>query len=395
MASKHNSELPAEVSRGAEGVALRHSSSVSDGTVDRVHSRRPQGPWGQLLSDLNRLYRRHLSRRALSDAQVGMKTRRERRAVLERALKDLHRRGFELRKLKNLGAKHVQAIIAEWRARGLESSTLSTNFSHLRCLCRWVDKPELLQVIREINEAEPSLTRRRVATDRDRSEQGAGIDRAEILRAALQIDARFCCILALMGEFSLRMLEALLFRPHLAEDPPGCIHILWGTKGGRPRTLPLPLSPSQRAVLAWAKTFAKTSADSMVPQTWRVERYRRRVYRLCARVGLTKKKRGITSHSLRHGSLLRLYELLTAECAPARGGDLVSRDPEADLAARMLVALQAGHSRTSVTSAYLGPRRVTRSKPEDKPEEETDQDPNGEPKQEPGREPTCPDKLSR
>lgn len=154
--------------------------------------------------------------------------------MLERALKDLHRRSFELRKLKNLSAKHVHAIIAEWRARGLESSTLSTNFSHLRCLCRWVDKPELLQVIREINEAEPSLTRRRVATDRDRSEQGAGIDRAEILGAALQIDPRFCCVLALMGEFSLRMLEALLFRPHLAQDPPGCIHILWGTEC-RPR----------------------------------------------------------------------------------------------------------------------------------------------------------------
>lgn len=75
MSSKRNGELPTEVSRAAEGIALRYGSSVSESTIDRLRSRRPQGPWGQLLSDLNRLYRRHLSRRASSDAQVGMKTR--------------------------------------------------------------------------------------------------------------------------------------------------------------------------------------------------------------------------------------------------------------------------------------------------------------------------------
>jgi integrase len=161
-----------------------------------------------------------------------------------------------------------------------------------------------------------------------------------------------------MAELGLRLQEAMLFRPHMALDDVGCLRILWGTKGGRPRALPLPVSPTQRAVVEWAKTFAQTPAESMVPRGWRLERYRRRVYRLCARIGLTKRQQGATPHSLRHGALLRLYERLTGVAPPARGGDLVSHDPEADLAARILVALQAGHSRSSVSSAYLGPRRI-------------------------------------
>jgi len=358
------------VPSGARGAGSPPSASLSASQAVRTDTPRAarfrrgsQSAWGELLSDLNAHYRKYLSRRARSEAQVGAKTRRERRAVLELALKDLHCNGMELRKLKNLGAKHVRSIIAAWCGRGLLASTLATNISHLRTLCRWVGKPELIQVIDEIVASQPGLTRRRVATDRDRSEEGAGVDRGEVLAKAYEIDARFCCVLALIAEFGLRISEALTFRPHLAEDAAGCVRILWGTKGGRPRTLPLPLTPAQRAVLEWAKTFAETDAESMIPRGERLEVYRRRVYRLCAHVGLTKRQLGATPHSLRHGVLLRLYERLTGEAAPARGGTLGAHDAHADLAARVLVALQAGHSRPSVTSAYLGPRRVRRPGP--------------------------------
>ncbi len=64
---------------------------------------RRRGPLGQLYCDLNELYREHLPRRALRGGEVGMKTRRERRVVIDRALRDLHRRaGRKLHRLKNL-----------------------------------------------------------------------------------------------------------------------------------------------------------------------------------------------------------------------------------------------------------------------------------------------------
>ncbi|MFL6600770.1 MAG: integrase domain-containing protein [Steroidobacteraceae bacterium] len=325
--------------------------------------RRSQSAWGALMSDLNRHYRLHLSRRSRSAAQVGMKTQHERRIVIERALLDLHCDEYELRKLKNLRSKHVRAIIDKWRGRGLKASTLATNISHLRTLCRWIQKPELTRVIDGIIAAEPELTRRRVATDRDRSERGSGVELGDILARAFALDPRFCCQLALIAAFGLRALESWLFRPHLAEDAAGRVHILWGTKGGRPRTLPLPMTDEQRLALDWARSFAATDAESMIPRGWKLQQWRRRFYRLCARVGLTKRATGATPHSFRHGVLLDLYKRLTGSEAPARGGDLKARDPYADEAARALVAALAGHSRLSVSSAYLGSATLSRALP--------------------------------
>jgi integrase len=319
---------------------------------------RSQSAWGRLLSDLNALYRAHLRMRARGGAQVGAKTRRERRFVLERALRDLHGMGFELRRLKNFRGRHVRAILAEWKRRELAPATYATNVSHLRTLCRWIGKPELIRLIDEAMAQAPQLTQRRAATDRDRSLEGAGVDSDALLHRACELDLRFCCQLALIPAFGLRSLEAWLFRPHLALDDVGRVRIDWGTKGGRPRTLRLPASVEQRAVIEWAKTFALTPAESMIPRGWRIERWRGRYYRLCARVGLTKRGLGVTPHALRHGFLLAVYHRLTGCAAPARGGDLAARDPDADRAARRLVAEDAGHARLSISSAYLGPMRV-------------------------------------
>lgn len=86
--------------------------------------------------------------------------------------------------------------------------------------------------------------------------------------------------------------------------------------------------------------------------------------------GVDKKLSGVTPHSLRHGVLLDLYEYLTGRAAAARGGELASQDPATDRAARVLVAEYAGHSRASVSSAYLGSSRVMRRVPDARPEEQ-------------------------
>jgi site-specific recombinase XerC len=309
-----------------------------------------------MLSDLNALYRQHLFRRARRGGEVGSKTRRERRIVLERALRDLHSAGFELQRLKNLQAKHIRHVIEHWQARGLQSSSLASYCSHLRVLCRWLGKPQLILVLDGYVAARPRLTRRRTATDRDRSERAVGVDFPTLLNRALSLDQRFAAQLALIAAFGLRSQEAWLFRPHLAEHGRQ-VRVLWGTKGGRPRLLPLPLTPEQKAVLEWAKQFAATPAESMIPPGWSVQRWRWRYYRLCKKIGLTRRALAVTPHSLRHGVLLDLYEALTGSPAPARGGELAQTDPQADAAARQVVAENAGHSRPQVSSAYLGPVR--------------------------------------
>lgn len=349
---------PGVTAVGAQTVRRRGRRREHHGRPSRP---RPQSPRGQMFSDLNALYRIHLPCRASGAGQVGMKTRHERRAVIEKALRDLHEAGFELRRLKNLRAKHVRKLLERWRERALKASTLATYISHLRTLCAWLEKPQLIRLLDDYVAADPSVTRRRTAADRDRSERGAGTDVPHIFARALALDQRFACQLALIAAFGLRSQEAWLFRPHLAEGSHGEVHVSWGTKGGRPRVLPLPINREQKAVLEWAKTFAHRRAESMIPRDWKLQRWRYRYYHLCRRAGLTRRALAVTPHSLRHGVLLDIYEQVTGVAAPARGGALSQDDPAADRAARDLVAEYAGHSRRRVASAYLGPVRAPRA----------------------------------
>lgn len=332
----------------------QHATGSRGQARARRLARGRRSPLGQLFAELNELYRVHLARRALRGGDVGMKTRRERRVVIERALRDLHASGLELRRLKNLRAKHVRQILKDWRARSLQASTLSSYISHLRTLCAWLEKPQLIVLLDAYVAAEPEIVRRRTVTDVDRSEKAAGLTVREILDRALARDARFAAQLALIGAFALRAKEAWLFRPHLAIAEDGSLQVLWGTKGGRPRLLQITLTREHHAVLDWARTFAQTRSESMIPREWSLKRWRRHFYFLCEQIGLTRRALAVTPHSLRHGVLLDLYEWLTGVPAPARGGTLARDDPHADRAAREIIAAHAGHAERHISSAYLG-----------------------------------------
>lgn len=283
-----------------------------------------------------------------------MKTRRERRIVIESALRDLHAAGLKLRRLKNFRAKHVRRILSLWQARPFKTSTRSTYISHLRTLCTWLDKPQLVCLIDEFVAKHPHLVQRRTVADMDRSERGADVSIIDVMTRAVALDERFAAQLALIIAFGLRSMEAWLFRPHLALCSDGAVQVLWGTKGGRPRVLPIEITQAHRAVLVWAQRFSQTRSESMIPRGWTVQRWRRRYYRLCARLGLTRRQLGITPHAFRHGMLLDLYEWITQVPAAVRGGTLAQSDPTADRAARALVSAVAGHAEVHITSAYLG-----------------------------------------
>ncbi len=306
-----------------------------------------------LWSSLNELYRDQLDFRSTRSGRVGEKTKVERRIVIERALRDLVESGMELRRVTNLKRKHVYRILDAWRARGVQPSTLATYVSHLRTLCRWLGNPGLVNAINEHVMTDPSMTRRRLVTNCDRSERSAGMTRDEILRLAMRVDERFAAQLRLIMVFGLRSQEAWLLRPHLAEGEGGTVCIRWGSKNGRPRTLP-PMTIEQRAALDVAKTFAGSANESTIPRGWTMQRWRHRYYWLLRKLGLTRAQAGVTPHSLRHGVLLDQYEALTGVPSPARGGDLGKRDPFADRAARDAVAELGGHRRRSIASVYIG-----------------------------------------
>ena len=144
-----------------------------------------RGRLGQLLRELRVLFHRCASVAASRERSVSGKTRRERRVVMKRMLVDLYRGGYQLCHLDNFRAKHAVAILQRWTELGHASSTMATYVSHLRTFVAWLGKRELLPIIDRYCAEHPGLTRRRTATDRDKSERGAGVDYREIFRRAV------------------------------------------------------------------------------------------------------------------------------------------------------------------------------------------------------------------
>ncbi len=340
---------------GMQGFHPRHRAVTRHGDGYR-------GPLGKLLRELRGLIHIHGGTAAVSSRAVGGKTERERRVVLKAMLVNLYRGGYKLCSPKNFRSKHVRAILQNWRDRGHAASTMATYISHLRTFCAWIEKPQLIGVIEKFCAENPGVTRRSTATERDKSAKGAGVDFQEIFRLALEEDAWVACQLLLSALFGLRARESWLFRPHIVLCYMNTITITEGTKGGRPRTLPLQLTPEQKAAWEWAKTFPKTPSESMIPRGYTVKRWAAHYYWVCRKIGLSRRgKFSVTPHSLRHGVLLDLYEGLTGVSAPVRGGVAGAADRHEDRAAREVVAEFAGHSRASVTSAYIGSANRDRS----------------------------------
>lgn len=178
----------------------------------------------------------------------------------------------------------------------------------------------------------------------------------------MEEDKWVACQLLLIAVFGLRSREAWLFRPHLATNDAGQITITKGTKGGRPRTLPLRMTPEQSAALEEAKKLVQTPSESMIPRGYTLKQWDWHYYRVCRKIGLTREGYfKVTPHSLRHGVLLDIYEALTGVPAPVRGGSSGTLDRHEDRAAREIVAEFAGHSRPSVSAAYVGGVRRARS----------------------------------
>ena len=148
------------------------------------------------------------------------------------------------------------------------------------------------------------------------------------------------------------------------------------TKGGRPRTAErIFVGEKERAVIEWAQRLVVRRSGRMIPEGISQKVWSRRFYGWTAKLGLTRAKLAATPHGLRHERLQAIYEWLTGSATPVRGGDLPRIDLQADREARAIVAKFAGHSRPSITGAYIGgvrrPRRKAR-KPTRSSLDETD-----------------------
>lgn len=254
---------------------------------------------------------RHGRKRAHSDAMVGKKTLFDRRKCLYRFSRCLHKRGMKLRYLKNLRCDHIQALFDDFRERKLKPASNASYLSHLRRVCEWIGKPQLVRFIDEQVVLAPEFVARSSVAEQDKSLSAFGLDIQDVLTRARLINEHFACQLALMWALGLRAQEAWMFHPRIAETSDRTFVVYWGTKGSRPRKLPPVFGEQERAIVVWAASLTSSKAGWMIPDPFTLKRWRARFYRLTREVGLTRSHLGATPHALRHERLNAIYEWLT------------------------------------------------------------------------------------
>ncbi|MCL4682805.1 MAG: integrase domain-containing protein [Rhodocyclaceae bacterium] len=311
----------------------------------------------QLRDELERLIERH-NKRAYNRCGKAVRNcsyRSEvaRRATILLAFGELAQLGYRLRDPRNLADKHVRALARHWNEKGLSSQTIHGRFSVLRVFSGWIGKRGLVGDLPGYFPGKDM--RRQIAATRNHGWEANGVSPEELVRRARGIDERLALYLNLQHVFGLRAKEAIMLRPLRAITPDGGhLEVSDGTKGGRPRLVPID-SDERRAAIAWAREVASRTRSHCLRWpglTW--EQAQARFYRGLAKLGVTRRQLGVTSHGLRHGYAQQAYRVLTGQPSPVEGGALGRIDRERHRLAGMKVSALLGHGRVDVTGYYYG-----------------------------------------
>jgi integrase len=262
---------------------------------------------------------------------------------------------------RQLANRHIQVMVERWLERGLATATIHNYLSFLRTFGEWIGKPGMVQApVHYLGADSPQAHRKQVATQ-DLSWTAQGVAIEPLIAKVALIDVWAALQLELCYWFAMRPKEARHLRPHMAILPrevanprdaeafPECetfLRISFGTKGGRPRDVPI-VHDEQRELLDRAMAAVATGAYVGRPG-YTADQNRTRFYYVMRRCGITKSMLGIVPHGLRHQRANDTYEAESGTPSPVRGG---CAD---DVDARYRVARMLGHARVRAAAFYLG-----------------------------------------
>ena len=294
---------------------------------------------------------------------VSHKTRQERAQFLRRFFRDLRTKaGFKtVPDPRNLGQKHIRAMVQVWQQEHLAPATIQTYLSFLRGLAMWVGKHGFVRSPDHYGLSVEEYQRHEYAS-RDKGWSAHGVDIDTVIAQVCDHDSFVGASLRLIRAMGLRRKESVLFRPFESivpfestglppEDKSADRYARIKGKGGRVRHIPLD-SPERLAAVAFAQGVVSSQDAHMGNPAHDLRKNLRHFDYVLTKFGITVRERGVTAHGLRHEVLIGHYEALAGTAPPVRGNGVVA--PEVDRAARQAVALLAGHARPRAACAYLG-----------------------------------------
>ena len=300
-----------------------------------------------------------------SGKDVSYKSRKDRRDFMMMMVDIVHGADYRITHYKNFDSRHLKALIEHMDAKGYAAGTMQNKLTFTRMYLGWIGKDTMKDLIKGMLN-DPKQYKRTYSADRDRSWTPELYEKT-VEELALT-NTSMAVALVLMDAFGLRVKEALLLRPDsdLEGDK---LELTRGTKGGRPRTLPIE-TEYQRDVMTTAKYQARLNGGSLIPKRISYKKWRDSFYYYMIKLGITVKAEGFTCHGLRHGYVQKLKQERTGKPVPIRDGvkhDLVAWETARTQAHETvqnevmmepgideLAASRLGHSRPQITDMYVG-----------------------------------------
>jgi hypothetical protein len=263
-------------------------------------------------------------------------SRRRRCSIIAR---DLEACGFRNLDIENMKPKHIEALVACWKERGLAIGTIKNQMIELRRIAGYIGKEN---IVKRTNR-EYGIENRTYVTNVSKANE---VTKEQLARVT---DPYTKASLRLEREFGLRREESIKIEPDWADLGDRLrLKGSW-TKGSKYRELEI-TTAAQRAALDDAKAVA--GKGSLIPKGMTYKDQLERFKSQCDQAGISR------VHGLRHQWAQMRYETLTGWKAPACGGPtskkLTPGQKARDREVRLLISRELGHEREGITAVYLG-----------------------------------------
>lgn len=318
----------------------------------------PVGGRGKLRALINKLLATHGRKRVNGDI-ASHSTTASMGQALHTCFNDLYDLGYKLQDPANLSDKHITALCRHWHAESRAISTIQSRLSILRISAGWMGRAGMVKSLPHYlpDVDKKTLKVRKVATI-SKSWTEHGINVAEKIREADEIDPVFGRMLRMCLAFGLRRMEVVQLKPYKS-DLNNMLRV-YDAKNGRQRNVDI-TTPEQRQVFDFIKKNMKgksttehigwktTVRGKVASLAYSIGRYNK----CMAKIGITREDAGVTGHGLR-AQYAENAALIAHMIPPTLGGTGGQMSKESLIIKREQISELLGHVRPSITGAYYG-----------------------------------------
>ncbi len=317
-----------------------------------------------IYKEINLLLKANVSKHATKNKKTGYKTQKIRQTDIFLFFRVLFFLGYKIESIKNLKQKHLLEVFHYLEDIGQLPATISGKISSMRIFCVWLGKKGMVHKSTDYVR-DPASVRRSMVAKEDLSWTGKGVDHLKILNDIRSLkhplSEKVAVWLELCWAFGLRIQEAVEFMPIEYNMNGEVLEITKGTKGKRPRSVPIE-NDWQREILEKAILLMDKKTGSLIIRGLSAVANIQRAYSILRKVGVTKAVLDVTAHGLRYDYSHQQHKSTTGVEAPIKGGD-ISSVPREEYRYKMIQLMEKlGHSRVCIGASYYGSLRRRKRK---------------------------------